>query len=92
MSINDFRQDESGSFVAGFIIGAMVGGVMAGLLAPRSGTQTRELVRERGLELKDRAEDSMLRAQTIANETLARVQLGARKRTPPDLSEPDITV
>ena len=46
----------------------------AGLLAPRSGTQTRALVRERGLELKDRAEDVVLRAQTIANETLARVR------------------
>lgn len=79
--MNDFTREENGTFVAGFIVGAVVGGILAGLLAPRPGAQTRELVRERGLELKDRAEDAVLRAQAIANETLARVQLGARKRT-----------
>ncbi len=90
MSINDFRQDEDKSFLTGFIIGAVVGGIVAGLVAPRSGMQTRDLVRERGLELKDRAEDTVLRAQTIASETLARVQLGVRKRIPPDIAEPGI--
>jgi len=32
------------------------------------------LMRERGLELKDRAEDVVLRAQNVANDTLVRVQ------------------
>lgn len=64
----------SDPFMIGLLMGAVVGAVVAGLLAPRSGAQTRALVRERGLELKDRAEDVVLRAQTVANETLARVR------------------
>lgn len=68
--------DQSGSdpFVIGLFTGAVVGAVVAGLLAPRSGQETRALVRERGLELKDRAEDVVLRAQAVASETLARVR------------------
>jgi gas vesicle protein len=61
-------------FITGLFAGAVVGAIVAGLLAPRSGQETRALVRERGLELKDRAEDVVLRAQTVAHETLARVR------------------
>ena len=64
----------SDPFIIGLFVGAVVGAVVAGLMAPRSGPETRALVRERGLELKDRAEDVVLRAQSIANETLARVR------------------
>lgn len=81
-------QDRNDSFATGFLLGLLVGGLMAGLLAPRSGPQTRELVRERGLELKDRAEDVVLRAQTIANETLARVQHSAQSRFNPNAGPP----
>lgn len=68
--------DQGGTdpFMLGLLAGALVGAVVAGLLAPRSGEETRALVRERGLELKDRAEDVVLRAQAVANETLARVR------------------
>jgi gas vesicle protein len=68
--------DQNGTdpFIIGLFAGAVVGAVVAGLLAPRSGQQTRALVRERGLELKDRAEDVVLRAQAVANETLTRVR------------------
>lgn len=81
MSTTEHR-DGNGSFIAGFIFGALVGGILAGMWAPRSGEQTREIVRERGLELKDRAEDAVLRAQTVANETLARVQSSVRSSVP----------
>jgi gas vesicle protein len=68
--------DQNGTdpFIIGLFAGAVVGAVVAGLLAPRSGQQTRALVRERGLELKDRAEDVVLRAQAVASETLTRVR------------------
>jgi gas vesicle protein len=72
------NEQGDGSFMLGLLVGAVVGGILAGLLAPRSGEETRALVRERGLELKDRAEDTVLRAQTVANDTLARVQQQAR--------------
>nr|WP_255603933.1 YtxH domain-containing protein [Oscillochloris sp. ZM17-4] len=44
------------------LLGALAGAAAAALLAPRSGAATRELLRERGLELKDRAEE-MLRSR-----------------------------
>jgi gas vesicle protein len=66
-------------FFAGLIAGAIVGGVVAALLAPRSGPEAREQIVERGLELKNRAEDAVERAQRIANETVAKVQATAQE-------------
>ena len=48
---------ETGAFLAGFIIGGLVGAATALILAPQSGEQTRTQLRERGIELRDRAED-----------------------------------
>lgn len=72
------NQQNDNAFMVGMLFGVLVGGVLAGLLAPRSGEETRALVRERGLELKDRAEDVVLRAQNVANDTVARVQQQTR--------------
>ncbi|MFH1085377.1 MAG: YtxH domain-containing protein [Chloroflexota bacterium] len=47
----------SGDFVAGFLFGAFVGAVLALLFAPAPGEEIREQIRERGIELKDRAEE-----------------------------------
>ena len=66
-------------FFAGLLSGAVLGGVAAALLAPRSGPETREQIAERGLELKNRAEDVVERAQQVASETVARVQTAAQE-------------
>lgn len=42
-------------FFTGFLIGGMVGAAVALLFAPQSGEETREMIRERGLELEGRA-------------------------------------
>jgi gas vesicle protein len=47
-----------GAFVAGFLIGGLVGAGVALLLAPQSGEETREMLRERSIELKGRAEQA----------------------------------
>lgn len=65
-------------FLAGLFVGAIAGGVAAVLLVPQSGPETREQVLERGLELKNRAEDAVQRAQQVANETVAKVQTAAQ--------------
>src|SRR5512140_2291510 len=50
--------DQGGlEFLAGLLLGAGVGVTATLLLAPQSGHETREVIRERGLELKSRAED-----------------------------------
>lgn len=46
----------------GLLIGMALGAAGAAMLAPRRGAATRELIRERGLELKDRA-DALLRGR-----------------------------
>jgi gas vesicle protein len=43
-------------FVAGFLIGALAGAAAALLFAPQSGEDTRVLIREKGIELRDQAD------------------------------------
>ena len=66
-------------FFTGLIAGAIVGGVVAALLAPRRDPEAREQIAERGLELRNRAEDAVERAQRIATETVAKVQAAAQE-------------
>jgi gas vesicle protein len=47
---NDF-----GTFFAGFVIGGLVGAAVAMLLAPQSGEDTRTLIHDRSIELRDKA-------------------------------------
>jgi len=44
-----------GEFMAGFLVGALVGAAAALLLAPQSGEETRTLIREKVIELGQRA-------------------------------------
>ena len=90
--INVEREHGNGAFITGFIIGALLGGVAAALLAPHSGVDTRDLVREQGLELKNRAEDAVQRAQFVASETLARVQATARSSFSGDQNDSQETI
>ena len=65
-------------FFAGLVLGAIAGGVVAALLTPQSGLEIREQVAERGLELKNRADDAVQRAQQVATEAVAKVQATAQ--------------
>jgi gas vesicle protein len=65
-------------FFAGLVLGAVVGGAVAALLTPQSGPEVREQVAERSLELKNRADDAVQRAQRVATEAVARVQATAQ--------------
>jgi gas vesicle protein len=47
----------TGDFLAGFVLGALTGALAALLLAPASGGEFREQIKEKGIEIKDRAED-----------------------------------
>lgn len=44
-----------GAFFAGLVIGGLVGAAAALLSAPKSGEETRTLIKEKGIELRDRA-------------------------------------
>jgi len=50
------KKEEAASFFTGFLIGGLVGAATALLLAPQSGEETRTQIRDRGIEIKEKAE------------------------------------
>jgi gas vesicle protein len=69
------KSSEFGAFVAGVLIGGLVGAATALLMAPQSGEETRALISEKSIELKDMAattaEDAIARAEAAAAEARA---------------------
>jgi gas vesicle protein len=55
--------NSAGSFFSGFLIGGLVGAATALLLAPQSGEETRTHIREKGIELKEKAETTYAELQ-----------------------------
>ncbi len=49
--------------------GLFTGSIVGWLLAPRSGSETREMLRERGLNVKDRIEDLTSQFRVAVNQT-----------------------
>ncbi len=77
------QDNEFGAFLSGFMIGGLVGAAVALLLAPQSGEETRTLIRDKSIEIKDKAYQS-------AEETRARAELAleeARERAEAAVAE-----
>ncbi len=47
--------DDFGMFLIGFVVGGVAGAVAALLLAPQSGEETRTLIKDKSIELRDMA-------------------------------------
>ena len=67
-----------GSLFSGFILGGLVGAVTALLMAPQSGEETRSFIRDKSMEVKDRAtdtlDDTLARAEDALNEARMRAK------------------
>ena len=65
------------TFFAGMVIGGLVGAAAAMLLAPQSGEETRAMIHDKGIELKDKAvdvgQDAQLRAEKALEATRAQL-------------------
>ena len=76
-------RDEFGAFLVGFIVGGLSGAVVALLFAPQSGEETRALIKDKSIELRDRAqqsaEEALARAEAAAQEARARADELARQ-------------
>ncbi len=70
------ERDEFGAFLVGFIVGGLSGALAALLMAPQSGEETRDLLKDKAIELKDRAsenlDDALAQAEAAAAEARAR--------------------
>jgi len=69
-------RDEFGAFLVGFIVGGLTGAVVSLLFAPQSGEETRALIKDKGIELRDKAsvtaEQALAKAEAAAAEARAR--------------------
>jgi gas vesicle protein len=76
-------RDEFGAFLVGFIVGGLTGAVVALLFAPQSGEETRALIKDKSIELRDKAqvtaEEAYARAEAAAKEARARAEELARE-------------
>jgi gas vesicle protein len=59
-------------FLSGFFLGGLIGAGLALLLAPQRGEETREQLRERGIELRGRVDEMTARAREGAGGVVAR--------------------
>jgi gas vesicle protein len=60
------RDSDFGAFLIGFVVGGLVGAAVALLMAPQSGEETRTVIREKGIEIKDRAMETAEEARERA--------------------------
>jgi gas vesicle protein len=76
-------RDEFGAFLVGFIVGGLSGAVVALLFAPQTGEETRTLIRDKSVELRDKAqisaEEAIARAEAAAADARARADDLARQ-------------
>ena len=70
--------DEFGAFLVGFIVGGLTGAVVSLLFAPQSGEETRALIKDKSIELRDKAqvsgEEALARAEALAADARKRAE------------------
>jgi gas vesicle protein len=67
-------------FLTGLVVGCVTGLVLGVLLAPQSGEETREILREKGIELKARAEDLSEEGRARLQEAIEEGKSAAAKK------------
>ena len=74
-----------GSFLAGFVIGGLIGAGVALLMAPQSGEETRGFIKDKSIELRDRAyetaDEARIKAEQLAQQArdrAAEIQVGGK--------------
>jgi len=81
VKMDDRNKNQGAAFWWGFFLGACTGAFVAWLLMPEEGTELRSRLRERGIELKKRAELTTEEASKRAEELRARLmELSAEAR------------
>lgn len=71
-------KDNFGAFLVGFLVGGITGAAVSLLYAPQSGEETRTVIKEKAIELKDKtavtAEEAYHKAEQVAAEAATKTQ------------------
>lgn len=67
-------KDSGVNFTIGFLVGAAVGVAIGFLYAPKTGKETRELLKEKALEAREKAGEVAEKAKDAATEARKRVE------------------
>jgi gas vesicle protein len=70
--------DGFGAFLIGFVVGGVAGAVAALLLAPQSGEETRNMIKDKSIELRDKAAEQ---ADMLAKKASDQANVVAKKAT-----------
>ena len=81
MSDNSSGWEFSAGFFIGGLVGGLVGAAAAILMAPQAGEETRAILRDKGIELKERASDATLDARRRAEEAAVMARQKAEEAT-----------
>lgn len=69
-------ENNFGSFLMGFTVGALAGAIVSLLMAPQSGEETRQVLKEKAIELKEKGaetyEETKQRAETAYKDAIAK--------------------
>jgi len=71
----DDRDTGFGAFLIGFLVGGLVGAAVSLLFAPQSGEETRAYIRDKSIELKDKASESIEDARQRTEQALEEARL-----------------
>jgi gas vesicle protein len=71
------QDSDFGAFLVGFLAGGLVGAAVALLFAPQSGEETRTLIRDKSIELKDKAVETAEETRVRAEKSLEEARLRA---------------
>jgi gas vesicle protein len=72
------RDSDFGAFLSGFLIGGLIGAAAALLFAPQSGEETRAMIRDKSIEIKEKveqtAEDARAKAEELARDAKTKAE------------------
>ncbi len=71
------EKNDFGAFLIGFIVGGLTGAAVSLLFAPQTGEETRTLIHDKAIELRDRASETVEEARLRAEEAVEE----AKKKT-----------
>jgi len=63
-----------GMLAGGFLLGALVGAAVALLLAPQSGEETRTMIKDKSIELRDKAQETAEQAKARTDEVVQQLK------------------